>query len=168
MVATQLNVQPTIGKASGALKANVSLSCVSSTKPILCLWKTPYGHIYTLSDGVFAESGRLRHSAGVSNEECGVDIIGVEERDAGKWECEVGAVVGEDFQTKKANILLSVQKSKTNNSKKILFVSQHKIFDGKTLMFVVKLPVVTALFNTSIVDSMQKPWRLDRARVVAR
>lgn len=109
VLGSQLNVKPSVGRASGGLDANVSLSCVSSTKPVLCLWKTPYGHVYTLSEGVFAESGRLRHSSGSSGNECGLEIIGVEDRDAGEWECEIGAVIGEDFQTKTANILLSVQ-----------------------------------------------------------
>ena len=38
----------------GTLDSTVSLVCSSSAKPILCLWKTPYGHVYTLSQGVFA------------------------------------------------------------------------------------------------------------------
>ena len=100
----------------GGLEANVSLTCVASTKPVLCLWKTPYGHVYTLSEGVSAESGRLRHassSSGATPNSCGLQIVGVQDRDAGEWECEVGAVVGEDFQTKTARINLAIQ-SKTH------------------------------------------------------
>ena len=82
------------------------------------MWKTPYGHVYTLSEGVFAESGRLRHKklpqqrSSANQNECGLEIVGVEERDAGQWECEVGAVVGEDFKTSTANINLEVKGKK--------------------------------------------------------
>ena len=93
-----------------APSANISLICHSSHKPILCLWKTPYGHIYTLSEGVFAEGGRLRHLSGRgSSSACGLEIVGVEGRDDGRWECEVGAVIREDFKTKTDDILLDVQ-----------------------------------------------------------
>lgn len=54
-----VTADPALVQAS-APGVNVSLVCASSARPILCLWKTPYGHIYTLSEGVFAESGRLR------------------------------------------------------------------------------------------------------------
>ena len=92
---------------------NISLVCASSAKPILCLWKTPYGHVYTLSEGVFAESGRLRHLSGSAEQRrCGLEIIGVQPRDQGNWECEVGAVIQEDFRTKTDEIQLEV-KSKT-------------------------------------------------------
>ena len=56
-----LTVTPSADQLFGTVDATVSLICESSSKPILCLWKTPYGHVYTLSQGVFAESGRLRH-----------------------------------------------------------------------------------------------------------
>ena len=119
MAANQLDVRPLSRRLSGEINSNVSLSCLSSLKPVLCLWKTPYGHVYTLSQGVFAESGRLRPkksslrsstSPGESNE-CGLEIVGIEERDAGQWECEVGAVVGDDFKfkTSTANINLAVK-----------------------------------------------------------
>ena len=124
MAANQLDVRPSSRRLSGEINSNVSLSCLSSLKPVLCLWKTPYGHVYTLSQGVFAESGRLRPkksslrsstSPGETNE-CGLEIVGIEERDAGQWECEVGAVVGEDFKfkTSTAKINLAV-KGKQNN-----------------------------------------------------
>ncbi len=41
-----------------------------------------------------------------------MEIHGVEPRDAGEWECEVGAVVGEDFMTRRDAIMLDV-KSRT-------------------------------------------------------
>ena len=91
-------------------KNNISLICTASAKPILCLWKTPYGHIYTLSSGVFAESGRLAHLEG--RDQCGLEIVGVEKRDEGAWQCEVGAVVRDDFKTATAVINLSVREGK--------------------------------------------------------
>ena len=89
---------------------NISLVCSASARPILCLWKTPYGHIYTLSEGVFAESGRLRYLGGRSaSQSCGLEIVGVEPRDEGAWECEVGAVIRDDFKTKTDRIFLDVK-----------------------------------------------------------
>ena len=43
---------------------------------------------------------------------CGLEILGVESRDGGEWECEVGAVVGEDFMTRRDNIQLDVKSKK--------------------------------------------------------
>ena len=65
------------------LGSNTSLACSASVKPILCLWKTPYGHVYTLSEGVFAESGRLKHEvpSEAGGQGCGIQIVGVEARD---------------------------------------------------------------------------------------
>ena len=119
--ANQLDVRPATRRLSAPVGANVTLSCLSSVKPVLCLWKTPYGHVYTLSEGVFAESGRLRHKklpqqrSSSNQNECGLEIVGVEERDAGQWECEVGAVVGEDFKTSTANINLEVKGRKCHS-----------------------------------------------------
>lgn len=56
-----LNAVPLANNLNALLESNISLACSATIKPILCLWKTPYGHVYTLSEGVFAESGRLRH-----------------------------------------------------------------------------------------------------------
>ena len=53
-VGADLNVTPLASELVGTLDSTVSLVCSSSAKPILCLWKTPYGHVYTLSQGVFA------------------------------------------------------------------------------------------------------------------
>ena len=63
---------------------------------------------------MFAESGRIRHKKlpqgpSTSDKQCGIEIIGVEDRDAGQWECEVGAVTGEDFKTATANIDLEIK-----------------------------------------------------------
>ena len=112
--ANQLDVHAQTRRVSGPVGSNVSLTCISSVKPVLCLWKTPYGHVYTLSEGVFAESGRIRHKklpqGSTNDKQCGIEIIGVEDRDAGQWECEVGAVTGEDFKTATANIFESPRK----------------------------------------------------------
>ena len=79
------------------------------------MWKTPYGHVYTLSKGVFAESGRLRHKdEGDEAQECGLEIVGLEKQDLGSWECEVGALIGDTFETATANIQLSEVKRKCN------------------------------------------------------
>ena len=40
---------------------------------------------------------------------CGLEIVGVEDRDEGSWECEVGAVINDDFKTKTDNVVLDVK-----------------------------------------------------------
>ena len=40
---------------------------------------------------------------------CGLEIVGVEDRDRGSWECEVGAVINDDFTTETDNIVLDVK-----------------------------------------------------------
>ena len=96
----------------GSIDSTLSLICSSSSKPILCLWKTPYGHVYTLSKGVFAESGRLRHKDDALDDECGLEIVGLEDQDSGQWECEVGSLIGDTFQTASANINLDVKSNR--------------------------------------------------------
>merc|ERR1712012_107962 len=108
-----LRVSPLASQLSGTLDSSVSLVCSSSSKPILCLWKTPYGHVYTLSKGVFAESGRLRHKDDAEGDECGLEIVGLEAQDNGQWECEVGSLIGDTFQTASANINLNVKSQKS-------------------------------------------------------
>ncbi len=44
-----------------------------------------------------------------SDNECGLEIVGIEEQDKGKWECEVGSLVGDTFETSTANIELEVK-----------------------------------------------------------
>ena len=107
-----LRVTPLASQLSATLDSSVSLICSSSSKPILCLWKTPYGHVYTLSKGVFAESGRLRHKDEAEQDECGLEIVGLEKQDLGSWECEVGALIGDTFETATAKIQLSEVKRK--------------------------------------------------------
>ncbi len=115
-----LTVTASPGRLTTTSGNSISLFCAASAKPILCLWKTPYGHVYTLSEGVFAESGRLKHigvdgdddgdgKATATASSCGLEINGVEERDRGRWECEVGAIIGEDFRTTTDAIVLDVK-----------------------------------------------------------
>ena len=118
-VHAELQVTPAATQLAGSIDSTISLICSSSSKPILCLWKTPYGHVYTLSKGVFAESGRLRHKDDALDDECGLEIVGLEDQDSGQWECEVGSLIGDTFQTASANINLDVK------SKKILGIYYH-------------------------------------------
>ena len=108
-VEASLQVTPAATQLVGTIDSSLSLICSSSSKPILCLWKTPYGHVYTLSKGVFAESGRLRHKDDAEGDECGLEIVGLEDQDNGQWECEVGSLIGDTFQTASANINLNVK-----------------------------------------------------------
>jgi hypothetical protein len=83
----ELKTSALSNQLTASLGSNTSLACSATTKPILCLWKTPYGHVYTLSEGVFAESGRLRHEVppGVGGQGCGIQIVGVETKDQVKY-----------------------------------------------------------------------------------
>ena len=122
-VEASLQVTPAATQLVGTIDSSLSLICSSSSKPILCLWKTPYGHVYTLSKGVFAESGRLRHKDDAEGDECGLEIVGLEAQDNGQWECEVGSLIGDTFQTASANINLNV-KSKCQSVNFLLIASK--------------------------------------------
>ena len=122
-VEASLQVTPAATQLVGTIDSSLSLICSSSSKPILCLWKTPYGHVYTLSKGVFAESGRLRHKDDAEGDECGLEIVGLEAQDNGQWECEVGSLIGDTFQTASANINLNV-KSKYQSVNFLLIASK--------------------------------------------
>ena len=117
LVSGELQTVALLDNVSAVLGSNLSLACSSTAKPILCLWKTPYGHVYTLSEGVFAESGRLRHEVPleISGQGCGILIAGVEARDQGDWQCEVGGIVTDAFETDTSVITVDV-KSKFINS----------------------------------------------------
>ena len=86
--------------------------------------------MYTLSKGVFAESGRLRHKDDALEDECGLEIVGLEDQDNGQWECEVGSLIGDTFQTASANINLNV-KSKCQ-SVNFLLIAQSNIKEGQS------------------------------------
>ncbi len=73
--------------------------------------------MYTLGAGATAENGRLRGVGGSTLTGCELEIAAVDggdTDDAGQWECEVGAVIGEDFSTATDRITLEV------NGKKIV------------------------------------------------
>ena len=118
-VTADLGVIPLASELVGTIDSTVFLVCSSSAKPILCLWKTPYGHVYTLSEGVFAESGRLRHKANASSDECGLEIVGLQHKDEGRWECEIGSLIEDTFQTATAKINLQVKRKLLESWKKI-------------------------------------------------
>ena len=65
--------------------------------------------LYNPADTI-AESGRLRHKDDSSGDECGLEIVGVEQQDNGRWECEVGSLIGDTFQTATADINLQVKR----------------------------------------------------------
>ena len=54
-------------------------------------------------------------NVGGSGGHCGLEIVGVEDRDRGRWECEVGAVINDDFKTKTDNIVLDVKSKLEGN-----------------------------------------------------
>ena len=124
-VHAELQVTPAATQLAGSIDSTISLICSSSSKPILCLWKTPYGHVYTLSKGVFAESGRLRHKDDALDDECGLEIVGLEDQDGGQWECEVGSLIGDTFQTASANINLDVKSKRRDFFIFIYYISMY-------------------------------------------
>ena len=54
------------------------------------------------------EDGRLSSSPGAGPRQCGLVINGLEARDAGAWQCEVGAVVDGEFTTTTAVTMVTV------------------------------------------------------------
>ena len=84
----------------------VSLKCISSISPSICLWKTPYKAIYSIGGGRVWEEGRLTSDGDEGT--CGLTISGLEARDEGVWQCEVGAVVGGEFTTTTADTSISI------------------------------------------------------------
>ena len=56
-----------------------------------------------------ATVSRTSNVGGGGGGHCGLEIVGVEDRDRGSWECEVGAVINDDFKTKTDNIVLDVK-----------------------------------------------------------
>ena len=51
----------------------------------------------------------MRHKDDALDDECGLEIVGLEDQDSGQWECEVGSLIGDTFQTASANINLDVK-----------------------------------------------------------
>jgi hypothetical protein len=88
--------------------AEVDLLCAASERPSICLWRTPYGSIYTVGGGRTWESGRLAVSPLAGDAQCGLHIRGVAEQDQGAWQCEVGAVIGGEFTTTTAETSIKI------------------------------------------------------------
>jgi hypothetical protein len=86
----------------------VDLLCAASERPSICLWRTPYGSIYTVGGGRTWESGRLAASPLAGDAQCGLHIRGVAEQDQGAWQCEVGAVIGGEFTTTTAETSIKI------------------------------------------------------------
>ena len=103
----------------------VSLLCTATERPSICLWRTPYQvefqkcrplvlmllllqSIYTVGGGRVWEDGRLSSSPGAGPRQCGLVINGLEARDGGAWQCEVGAVVDGEFTTTTAVTMVTV------------------------------------------------------------
>ena len=82
------------------------MTCRASINPSICLWKTPYQAIYSIGGGRAWEDGRI--SSPASPDSCALLIQGVEQKDDGIWQCEVGAVVGGEFTTTTAETSLTV------------------------------------------------------------
>ena len=64
--------------------------------------------IYTVGGGRVWEDGRLSSSPGAGPRQCGLVINGLEARDGGAWQCEVGAVVDGEFTTTTAVTMVTV------------------------------------------------------------
>jgi len=105
---TGLTVTPSPQVAVGAEGEVVSLLCTATERPSICLWRTPYQSIYTVGGGRVWEDGRLSSSPGAGPRQCGLVINGLEARDAGAWQCEVGAVVDGEFTTTTAITMVTV------------------------------------------------------------
>ena len=104
-----LTVSPSPAQVSASLGDTVTLLCSASSKPSICLWRTPYRAIYTVGGGRTWENGRLSSSPLATPLQCGLTIEGAEDRDAGVWQCEVGSVVGGDFTTTTASTTVTIR-----------------------------------------------------------
>jgi len=80
-------------------ESNVTLVCTASDKIRSCSWSTPYGKTYPLESGLMAEGGRLLHFTKDKDRECGVLITNIEEKDNGRWKCNVGVVENSEVST---------------------------------------------------------------------
>ena len=84
----------------------------ASIKKLFCNFASSNLKPYNPID-IISESGRLRHKDDSSGDECGLEIVGVEQQDDGRWECEVGSLIGDTFQTATGDINLQVKRKKT-------------------------------------------------------
>jgi len=105
---TGLTVTPDPSQLVTSVGDVINLLCKASERPSICLWKTPYQAIYTVGGGRIWEQGRLSSSPLAEGNQCGLVIAGIQPRDRGVWECEVGAVVDGEFTTTTARSTISI------------------------------------------------------------
>ena len=101
-----LRVSPAPAEIISSPGEVVRVTCRASINPSICLWKTPYQAIYSIGGGRAWEDGRI--SSPPSTDSCALLIQGVQQKDEGIWECEVGAVVEGEFTTTTAEVSLTV------------------------------------------------------------
>ena len=104
---------------------NVDLLCTASERPSICLWRTPYGSIYTVGGGRSWEGGRLAASPLAGDSQCGLSIRGVAVQDMGPWQCEVGAVLGGEFTTTTAETNIKIIHSKGLSYTVLMYIVQY-------------------------------------------
>ncbi|XP_040577601.1 uncharacterized protein [Lepeophtheirus salmonis] len=112
----------------------VTLRC-KSDKPIRsCAWTTPYEKNYVLEEGLKAEGGRLSYysqeeqSDGVT--ECGILIKTIENRDLGKWSCNIGVV--EEDEIKSASGQASIRLASPPQELSLTFSPQEDLNDTQS------------------------------------
>ena len=59
-----------------------------------CRWTSPSGHTFSLQPGDYAERGRLQ-----ADNQCGLRISSLQERDAGTWTCQANTDTGRPVET---------------------------------------------------------------------
>ncbi len=100
----------------------VDLICTASQRPSTCLWRTPYGSIYTVGGGRSWEAGRLTASPLAGDTQCGLHIRGLTQQDQGAWQCQVGAVIGGEFTTTTAETNIKIIQTRG-----VCFTSSHTV-----------------------------------------
>lgn len=96
------------------LNKSTTLKCKSSDPIQTCTWMTPTGSIHTLNRGQQAEGGRLKYNSDGEEDECGILIGAVEEKDVGAWTCVLGISLDETevkSVSGKANVKLATKPS---------------------------------------------------------
>ena len=96
------------------LNKSTTLKCKSSDPIQTCTWMTPTGSIHTLNRGQQAEEGRLKYNSDGEEDECGILIDAVEEKDVGAWTCVLGISLDETevkSVSGKANVKLATRPS---------------------------------------------------------
>lgn len=112
-VAAGIHVQPP-ENTWARLNKSTTLKCKSSDPINTCTWITPTGSIHTLNRGQQAEEGRLKYNSDGEEDECGILIGAVEEKDMGAWTCVLGISLDETevkSVSGKANVKLATKPS---------------------------------------------------------